>query len=125
MNRPTSRRDLFRAFLRKPAKSTPATPPPEQKKAPTQGDLALILDHFCLAHQGSFCSTCVERCPEPGAMSKVDGKPVVHAYACTGCGVCQEVCPAPKNAIFFVARAPKPGMIGKTVDETKPDASDV
>lgn len=34
MNRPTSRRDLFRAFLRKPAKSTPATPPPEQKKAP-------------------------------------------------------------------------------------------
>jgi ferredoxin len=82
--------------------------------------LALILDRFCLAHQGSFCSVCSERCPEPGAILTEMGKPRVNPDLCTGCRICHDVCPAPKNAVFLVARAPRPGMIGRTVSETQP-----
>lgn len=53
----------------------------------------------CLAHQGGFCSTCVEHCPEPGAIETSGGKPRVVTELCVGCGVCQHVCPAPMNAI--------------------------
>lgn len=52
----------------------------------------------CLAHQGSFCSTCVERCPVRGAITVATGRPVVDAEVCVGCGVCQHVCPAPLGA---------------------------
>lgn len=116
---------MFRSLLRKAPKlpNTPS-PQPEEKKITHEGEIALILGHFCLAHQGSFCSTCVERCPVPGAMSSEAGKPIVHPDVCTGCGICHGVCPAPKNAIFFVAKSPKQGMIGKTVTESKPDTTE-
>lgn len=91
---------------------------------PAGDELALILDRFCLAYQGSFCSVCAERCPEPGAILMRDGKPSIVADLCTGCHLCHEVCPAPKKAIFFVSRKPRPGMIGKTVDETAPPLDD-
>ncbi|MCZ7680343.1 MAG: 4Fe-4S binding protein [Sandaracinaceae bacterium] len=32
-----------------------------------------------------------------------DGRPRVVEGECTGCGVCQHVCPAPRNAILLVA----------------------
>ena len=76
-------------------------------------EVALILDRFCLAHQGSFCSVCVEQCPEMGAIVTEQGKPRVVPDLCTGCKICQTVCPAPKNAIFTVASKPKKGMIGR------------
>jgi ferredoxin len=124
-----SRRDLFRSLFGRnretqdaPLHPTPAVP----FRATEDGTplLALILDRFCLAHQGSFCSVCVERCPEPGAILTEMGKPRVNPELCTGCKICHEVCPAPKNAVFLVTRAPRPGMIGRTVSETQP-ASDV
>jgi Na+-translocating ferredoxin:NAD+ oxidoreductase RNF subunit RnfB len=95
--------------------------------SPPRGDevppVALILDRFCLAWQGSFCSVCVERCPVPGAITTAMGKPSVAADICTGCRVCHDVCPAPRNAVFLVARKPRPGMIGRNVSDAAPETS--
>jgi len=93
-------------------------------------EVALILDRFCLAWQGSFCSICVEHCPEKGAIVTEQGKPRVDPDRCTGCKICQTVCPAPKNAIFTVATKPKTGMIGRWEEkkvnlEARPEAGDV
>jgi MinD superfamily P-loop ATPase len=117
---------MFRSLLgrgRGVAPPGPASPPRAGKPAP-QDELALILDRFCLAHQGSFCSVCSERCPEPGAIVVEMGKPRVDPDKCTGCRICHDVCPAPRNAVFLVARKARSGMIGKTVDETRPDDAD-
>jgi len=124
-----SRRDLFRSFFgggrvkqadpQPQLEATPAAPRAIDEAPP----LALILDRFCLAWQGSFCSVCVERCPVPGAIATEMGKPRVVPDLCTGCKLCHEVCPAPKNAVFLVARKPRPGMIGRTVAETTPENS--
>ena len=121
-----SRRDLFRSSFGR--RQEAAGDPPDIEKAAVPSvkpdddtpQLALILDRFCLAWQGSFCSVCVERCPEPGAILTEKGKPRVNPDLCTGCRICHDVCPAPKNAVFFVSRAPRPGMIGRTVAETQP-----
>ncbi len=112
-----SRRDMFRVLLGR-GREKISQPPPVAK---TGGDeLALILDRFCLAWQGSFCSVCSERCPEPGAIVIEQGKPRVDPEKCTGCRACHDVCPAPKNAVFLVTRKARGGMIGRTVDETRP-----
>jgi ferredoxin-type protein NapG len=63
---------------------------------------ASIQTYNCLAHLGTTCSSCSERCPVPGAIRVNDGKPSVDASLCTGCGVCQHVCPAPANAVLLV-----------------------
>lgn len=70
----------------------------------SMGD-AQIQRHDCIAHQGGFCSTCIERCPVPGAIKVRDGKPTIRQAACTGCGVCHFVCPAPQNAVRIFPRA--------------------
>jgi ferredoxin len=120
-----SRRELFRSFFGRSREKTDESPEPlEAASAKVIGEtqpLALILDRFCLAWQGSFCSVCVERCPIPGAITTEMGKPRVVPDLCTGCQVCHDVCPAPKNAVFLVSRKPRPGMIGRTVAETAPE----
>lgn len=55
----------------------------------------------CLAWQRSFCTVCEERCPVPGAVTLDLGKPGVDASACVGCGICVNVCPAPRRAIVL------------------------
>lgn len=136
-----SRRDLFRSLLGRrtstpqlpehsrlactepsPAKNSGSNPKPLTNQNDNSPQLALILDRFCLAWQGSFCSTCIERCPVPGAISTTMGKPCVNPDLCTGCRICHDVCPAPKNAVFLVPRKPGPGMIGRTVTETAPSS---
>jgi ferredoxin-type protein NapG len=56
----------------------------------------------CLAHQGSTCSTCRERCPVEGAIALDGVRPRIVAEACTGCGLCQHACPAPRNAVLIL-----------------------
>lgn len=63
---------------------------------------AMITAHLCLAHHGTTCTVCSERCPVQGAISVERGKPTVNEEACTGCGVCRFVCPAPENAILLM-----------------------
>lgn len=118
-----SRRDLFRSFLGRSREKTDATPSANEvastdltKGADAEPPLALILDRFCLAHQGSFCSVCVERCPVPGAITTGLGKPRIQPEVCTGCRICHEICPAPKNAVFLVSRKPRQGMVALSTD---------
>jgi Pyruvate/2-oxoacid:ferredoxin oxidoreductase delta subunit len=63
-----------------------------------------IVNSRCLAWQKSFCSVCSERCPEQGAILVEEGRPRVVAEACTGCGICVTLCPAPINAFEVVTR---------------------
>ena len=117
-----SRRDLLRSVFGRRAEPV-APPAPTPAPAPSIDEvpqLALILDRFCLAYQGSFCSVCSERCPETGAITVEQGKPRVNPDLCTGCRICHEVCPAPKNAVFLVARKPRQGMIARAVEPQNP-----
>ncbi len=68
---------------------------------PPRMGTAVIQTFLCLAHQGTTCSVCIEQCPVDGALARVGGKPVVDAAVCTGCGVCQYACPAPRNAVMI------------------------
>ncbi len=71
-------------------------------ESPFQMGIAYIKTSDCLAHQGSFCSVCVERCPIEGAITITAGKPKIMANKCTGCGICHHVCPSPWNAILVM-----------------------
>jgi len=67
--------------------------------------VAWIQTMACLAHTGSFCTVCSEQCPVPGAIEVHACKPTIRPDACTGCGVCANVCPAPTNAIVVMPLA--------------------
>jgi ferredoxin-type protein NapG len=67
--------------------------------------VAYIEKMACLAHTGSFCSVCSERCPVPGAIEVANGRPRIREDVCTGCGVCAFVCPAPTNAVVVLPLA--------------------
>jgi ferredoxin-type protein NapG len=70
--------------------------------APKKIGIALIDIVTCLPHQGSVCTVCSEQCPVPGAIELTAGRPRIVEDVCTGCGVCQFVCPAPHNAILLM-----------------------
>lgn len=58
-----------------------------------------VVARDCLAYQRSFCSVCSEHCPVAGAIKVENGRPFIQADVCTACGICKDVCPAPRNAI--------------------------
>lgn len=100
------RRAFLSGFLRGEA---PEPPRPRRREGlPVARDrpLALILPDHCLSYRNQVCTSCLERCPEPGAI-KLDGvHPRVIPDACTGCGQCHDVCPAPQNAVLVLPGAP-------------------
>ena len=73
---------------------------------------AVVVRERCLTWTGEdrpaqICRTCVDRCPFPGeAIRMVEdaaggpGHPEVDAEICTGCGLCEFGCPAPRSAIM-------------------------
>lgn len=75
-----------------------------------------VLD--CLAHQNTTCSVCVEQCPVEGALAWENGRPVVNPGACTGCGVCQYACPAPRNAVMILPVLTRPTPKPETTHAT-------
>jgi ferredoxin len=81
------------------------TPVPVQ---PFSGRLRVMPEH-CLAWQRTFCAACSEHCPSPGAIVANQGRPEVVEAACTKCGVCIQVCPAPVNAFEVL-----PGNVGES-----------
>ncbi len=99
-----SRRDFFSNFLKHVRGDVEKAPAPVSSNSDRSDELrvAVIQGRYCLAYQKSFCSVCSERCPEPGAIITERGIPRVDADACTGCGICLDVCPAPKNAILML-----------------------
>lgn len=70
-------------------------------RQPIAMGLARVDTSTCLAYQNSFCTVCSEHCPVDNAIVLVDGKPRINQDACTGCGICLHVCPAPENAILL------------------------
>ena len=70
--------------------------------APVRMGVASIRTAYCLAHAGTICTVCSERCPVEDVIEVQAGKPVIDASTCTGCGVCQYVCPAPYNAVLIL-----------------------
>ncbi len=80
--------------------------------------VAWIQTMACLAHTGSFCTVCSERCPVPEAIEVVAGKPRIREGTCTGCGVCAGVCPAPTNAIVVMPLADRPSSSGRSEHES-------
>lgn len=61
----------------------------------TAQQIAVIDPAHCLAWGGSACQTCYLRCPlRDEAMTLDDGRPLIMASACNGCGVCVEACGA-------------------------------
>lgn len=77
-------------------------------EAPAQLGTALVQLHDCLNRLGSECSVCSERCPVPGAIQILAGVPSVDASLCTGCGMCQHACPAPRNAVMILPNPDRP-----------------
>ncbi len=72
-----------------------ATRPPD----PT-GQIARVLTFDCLVTMGSGCTSCIERCPEQGALvTNGVTAPSIDPSLCTGCGDCVLACPAPRPAI--------------------------
>lgn len=76
--------------------------------APRTMGTARIKPQTCLAHQGQTCTVCVEHCPVSGAIELRGGKPEINEDACTGCGVCYHVCPAPQNPILILPVLARP-----------------
>lgn len=72
--------------------------------------VAVIQGRFCLAYTDGYCSVCYERCPVAGAIELGEGLPKIVAETCTGCGICRDVCPAPRNAVLITARRPGLGQ---------------
>lgn len=54
--------------------------------------VSLVKDK-CLPYQGTPCELCLSSCPVDGALLQEDGRPVLVADACTGCGCCVFSCP--------------------------------
>lgn len=119
--RALSRRDmlarLFQPVKRAAAAASPTAPaapvPPAPRPRSTErapivpySTIAVIAGRECLAYQGTSCTTCVDRCPVPGALVLTQGLPRVEPSICTGCRICHEVCPAPGLAIRIVPRPP-------------------
>lgn len=78
---------------------------------------AIVTEHLCLAHHGTTCTVCSERCPVEGAIDVTDGKPKVNENVCTGCGVCRYVCVAPENAILLMPTFLRPLPAGNESHE--------
>lgn len=75
----------------------------------------------CLPHQGSACTVCSEQCPVPGAIALTDGRPRIVEDVCTGCGVCQFVCPAPHNAVLLMPVAERPLPPARKAADVRPE----
>ncbi|MDE1890755.1 MAG: 4Fe-4S dicluster domain-containing protein [Planctomycetota bacterium] len=55
--------------------------------------VARINQSRCLAWGGQDCQLCFIKCPLQGdAIYQEDGKPVINAENCVGCGICEYMC---------------------------------
>jgi ferredoxin-type protein NapG len=87
---------------------------------PVKIGVARIDTVTCLAYQGTFCTVCSEQCPVDDAIETAAGRPRIVEAACTGCGVCQHVCPAPHNAVLLMPVAQRPAAPGGKGDHGRP-----
>jgi len=71
--------------------------------------IAVINEKLCHAFQGMDCDYCVKDCPFPGEAIFLDDqrRPVVVEDVCTGCGLCENICPSRQSAIIVKRLAEK------------------
>ena len=102
------RRAAAAALPAKPGGALPfaVTPLVSPVAAGDYAHIAVIAGRYCLAYQGTYCTSCHDRCPVPGAIVIENGLPRVEPAVCTGCRICHVVCPAPENAVRIVPRPP-------------------
>ena len=86
--------------------------------------LAVVDQESCIAFWGIQCDLCYRACPLLGKAITIEFvrngrtgkhafmKPIVHADACTGCGLCEKACPTQKAAIFVLPREVAMGKPG-------------
>lgn len=86
--------------------------------------VAVIDEDSCIAFWGIQCDACYRACPILGEAITVEYsknertgkhaflKPIVHADACTGCGLCERACVTEKAAIFIRPREVVQGRAG-------------
>ena len=86
--------------------------------------LAVIDIENCLSWQGLRCEICHRECPVKDRAISVEHHPrklsrhamfvpIVHSAACTGCGICEKVCPTDEAAIKVVQADLVQGAIGQ------------
>jgi ferredoxin-type protein NapG len=85
---------------------------------------AVVDQENCLSWLGLRCEICVRDCPVTGVAITTENHPrriskhamfvpVVHGDACTGCGVCEKVCPTEVAAIRVLPAELIKGRIGE------------
>jgi ferredoxin-type protein NapG len=86
--------------------------------------LAVVDEESCIAFWGIQCDACYRACPIFGTAITIEYtknertgkhafmKPIVHADACTGCGMCERACVTEKPAIFVLPRETVTGKAG-------------
>jgi len=86
--------------------------------------LAVVDEESCIAFWGIQCDACYRACPVLGQAITIEYqknertgkhafmKPIVHADACTGCGMCEHACVTEKAAIQIFPRELVQGKAG-------------
>ena len=85
--------------------------------------VAAIDQESCLSWQGLRCEICYRECPVRSEAITVENHPrgvsghalfvpLVHASACTGCGICEKACPTDVPAIQVVPPELVKGRMG-------------
>lgn len=100
-----------------------STEEPDIQKA--KMGLAVVNKETCLAFWGIQCDVCYRACPLIDKAITLEYqrnertgkhallKPVVHADACTGCGLCEHACVTEKAAIFVLPVNIATGEVGE------------
>jgi ferredoxin-type protein NapG len=65
-----------------------------------------VLDPLrCVTYSGQRCDLCLNTCPMPGTIvMDASGRVRVREQSCTGCGLCEHVCPTEPTSIRVVPR---------------------
>jgi len=104
-----TRRDFFKRFLgggilQRQDDFEPVTSEEPIVDQRGQDIVAVIQAKYCLAYEEIPCTDCYDHCPEANCIVIEEGFPRIHVDACTGCRVCQNVCPSSAEAILMVQR---------------------
>jgi len=64
---------------------------------------AVVDESICWAFNGTVCRGCWHACPFLNSAITLNERlrPVVHADACTGCGLCEHACPTEPSSIVI------------------------
>lgn len=66
--------------------------------------IARVDPRRCVTFKGEICRDCYLACPYPDrAIMLIGTRPLIGSGACTGCGLCEKVCPEYPKAITVIA----------------------